>query len=90
MDMRCLASPTGEKEYAFYSQGGFSWCVPWLAGFYALACQADPAITPERFWALALKTGGTVPLRHGDTTISFGTIAQPAALIASLSGKGQP
>ena len=85
MDSRCLASPTGEKEYAFYSQGGFSWCVPWLAGFYALACQVDPTITPEKFWALALKTGGTVPLRHGDSTISFGSIAQPAALIASLS-----
>jgi hypothetical protein len=85
MDARCLASPTGDKEYAFYSDGGWSWCVPWLAGCYALACQVDPSITPDRFWASALKTGATVTLHQGDSEISFGAIAQPVALIASLS-----
>jgi hypothetical protein len=51
MDARTTASPTGIDHYVHYDSGGWSWSVPWIAGLYALACQIDPAITPERFWA---------------------------------------
>ncbi len=84
MDSRTTASPTGLDEYVFYGTGGWSWAVPYLAATYALAAQVDPAITPERFWSLALETGRTIDLDHEGTTIPFGTILDPAALIAAL------
>ena len=84
MDSRCLASPTGDTDYAFYADGGWSWSVPWLAGLYALACQINPNITPEQFWAAALKTGETISLRHDGAEIPFGTIANPAALMEAV------
>jgi hypothetical protein len=57
MDARCTASPTGPDDYAFYPQGGWSWAIPYIAGLYALACQAQPDITPEAFWTAAVETG---------------------------------
>ncbi len=84
MDCRTVASPTGPSDYVFYWSAGWSWSVPWIAGLYALACQVDPAMTPERFWAAALKTGQPIRCRHGDEEVDFGTIANPAALIKSL------
>jgi len=61
MDARCTASPTGLDDYAFYPQGGWSWAIPYIAGLYALACQAQPDITPEAFWTAALETGDPMP-----------------------------
>jgi hypothetical protein len=84
MDSRTTASPSGLDEYVFYATGGWSWAVPYLAGTYALAAQVDPAITPERFWSLGLETGQTIDLEHEGSTIPFGTILDPAALIAAL------
>ena len=57
MDSRATAAPTGEGDYAFYPQGGWSWVTPYLAGLYALACQVNPEVTPEVFWETALATG---------------------------------
>ncbi len=57
MDSRCTASPTGDGDYVFYRQGGWSWSIPYIAGLYALACQVNPEITPEIFWGAAIKTG---------------------------------
>lgn len=84
MDSRCLASPTGDTDYVFYAHGGWSWSVPWLAGLYALACQVNPNITPEQFWAAALKTGETISLHHDGAEIPFGTIANPAVLMEAV------
>ena len=84
MDARCTASPTGTDDYVFYVDGGWSWSVPWIAGFYALACQVKPDITPEQFWAEALKTGETIPLRKDGADIQFGIIANPVALMEHL------
>ena len=50
-----------------------SWAVPYVAGVYALAVQVDPAITPERFWALAVRTGRTIELNRQGMTKLFGT-----------------
>lgn len=84
MDSRCLASPTGDTDYVYYADGGWSWSVPWLAGLYALACQVNSNVAPEQFWAAALKTGATISLRHDGAEIPFGTIANPAALMEAI------
>src|SRR5690242_19186505 len=85
MDARATASPTGESDYAFYSSGGWSWCVPYISGLYALACQVNPEITAETFWAAALKTGHTIPVDRGGKQVDLGTIVDPVALIDALS-----
>jgi hypothetical protein len=84
MDARATASPTGKAEYAFYGEGGWSWAIPYIAGMYALTAQVEPKITPERFWALAMKTGRTVEVKDGGQTISLGPILDPARLVAAL------
>ncbi len=87
MDSRTTASPTGNDEYVFYREGGWSWSIPYIAGMYALAAQVNPAITPDEFWAQALKTGRTIQLKHDGQTISFGPILDPAAVIQALRPK---
>ncbi len=84
MDARSTASPTGEREYVHYSGGGWSWSVPYLAGLYALACQARDDLTPQLFWDTALKTGRTVNVMNGNESLELGTIADPAALVDAL------
>lgn len=60
MDSRTTAGPAGPEDYAFYRTGGASWTAPWIAGLYALACQAAPTVTPEIFWEEALETGDSL------------------------------
>jgi len=84
MDSRTTASPTGQSEYVFYREDGWSWSIPYIAGLYALAAQVDPEITPERFWSLALETGRTIELKHDGETIPLGPIVDPVALIGKL------
>jgi hypothetical protein len=43
-----------------------------------------PDITPEVFWAEALKTGRTIELRKDGEVMPFGSIADPQALIARI------
>ena len=89
MDSRCTASPTGPDDYVFYAGGGWSWSVPWIAGLYALACQAQPDITPETFWAAAMKTGDTIHISKDKQETDFGVIANPVALIENLQKNRQ-
>jgi subtilisin family serine protease len=84
MDSRTTASPTGADEYVFYRGGGWSWSIPYIGGVYALVAQVDEAITPERFWSLAMETGRTIAVMHGDETIPLGPIIDPVALIEAL------
>jgi len=84
MDARATASPTGKNEYAFYGEGGWSWSIPYIAGVYALAAQVDPKITPERFWALAMKTGRTIQVSHEGKSLDLGPILEPAQLIEAI------
>jgi hypothetical protein len=84
MDSRTTASPTGNAEYVFYREGGWSWAIPYIAGVYALAAQVRPNVTPDLFWSTALHTGRTIQLDHGGKTYSFGTILDPVALIRAL------
>ncbi len=89
MDNRSTASPTGPHDYVHYAGGGWSWCVPWVAGLYALACQVDPAITPGRFWAEALSTGTTITVHRDGEDVELGTLANPVALLERLSSSLQ-
>lgn len=85
MDARSTASPTGETDYVHYAGGGWSWCVPYLAGLYTLACQVQDELTPARFWETALKTGRTVTITQDNATFELGTIADPVALLDALA-----
>ena len=87
MDARTTASPTGQGDYVYYSSGGWSWSVPYLAGLYALACQARPDMTPELFWRTALKTGHIIPVEHDGKTYQLGNIVDPVALIDALENR---
>lgn len=84
MDSRCTASPTGKNDYVFYSSGGWSWSIPYIAGLYALACQANSSITPEIFWQKALDTSTTISIQNDGKTYKFGKIADPVKLIESI------
>jgi hypothetical protein len=87
MDSRTTASPTGRDDYVFYSVGGMSWTVPYLAGTYALAAQVKPEITPEEFWETALDTGRTIQIEHEGKGYEFGVILDPQALIEAIKSK---
>lgn len=84
MDSRTAASHTGSGDYFWGRIGGLSWTIPYLAGLYALACQAEPSITPDAFWSAALATADTITIRNGDDNYSFGKIVNPVALIETL------
>lgn len=84
MDSRTTASPTGKDDYVFYREGGWSWCIPYIAGVYALACQADPSITPERFWNTALATGRTIKVERGGKAYDLGPILNVPVLMSVL------
>ena len=84
MDSRCTASPTGNNDYVFYRTGGLSWAIPYLAGVYALACQANTLMTPELFLLNALKTGEELKVSKDGQEYNIGKIVNPVKLIASL------
>jgi hypothetical protein len=87
VDARTTASPTGKEDYVFYSPGGMSWTVPYLAGMYALAAQVKPDIRPEEFWETALDTGRTLQIQHEGKDYEFGVILNPQALIKAINNK---
>lgn len=87
MDSRTTASPTGIDDYVFYSEGGWSWSIPYIAGMYVLASQVQPDITPDEFWETALETGRTIQIQHDGKDYEFGVILDPQALIEALKAK---
>lgn len=84
MDSRSYASPRGPQVYSFGRVGGWSWCSPWIAGLYALACQVDPGMTPARFWKAALATARRVPTERNGVERAIDAVVDPAALVAAL------
>lgn len=84
MDGRTVASPMGEDAYTYYARGGEGWSVPYVAGLYALACEAVPDITFEAFAQAALDTARSVFVMRGDLAYPYGQVADPAALLAAL------
>lgn len=88
MDARATASPTGANDYVFYAQGGWSWSIPYIAGLYALASQVAPNVTPDLFWAAALKTGTSLEIPRDGKTYVLEKIVNPVALVDELVGSG--
>jgi subtilisin family serine protease len=84
MDSRAVADTASTEGYTFSGVGGGSWVPPYIAGLFALAAQVDPTITPDRFWSVALRTGRTVQVEHGDRRYDLGTIIDPIALVTEL------
>jgi hypothetical protein len=84
MESRTTASPTGTEDYVFYSPGGASWTIPYVAGAYALAVQVQPRITPEKFWTLALKTGRYNSTEVNGSESTVGPILDMEVLIEAL------
>lgn len=53
---RTVPDPNGPNAYRHDSTASQSWSIPVIAGYYTLACQADPSMTKERFMELAEQT----------------------------------
>lgn len=84
MDRRTTASPTGTEDYVYYTDGGISWAIPWVAGLYALACQVKPDVTFEEFMAAAQATARPVSITHEGKDYPYGRVVDPAALLDTL------
>ncbi len=63
-DRITTASPAGDNDYVYYTDGGMSWATPYFAGMYALAKSVDNSITPEKFRDLALSTGDNILIKN--------------------------
>lgn len=87
MDSRTTASQSGEEDYVFYRNGGWSWSIPYISGLYALACQLNPDITPEKFWESALSTGDIIDYKNDSSTYKFGSIVNPKKLMDKIEKK---
>lgn len=89
MDARTTADFTKGDGYVFYSDGGWSWVAPYMAGLYAMACQVRPEVTPEQFWQTALNTADsmTIYIQTGADTgaeYTFRHVVNPIRLIEAL------
>ena len=83
MDHRTVADFTDGNSYRYEgNDGGMSWSTPWLAGIYVLAKQANPNITPEEFWQVALETSDEC--RNEDDNAYVGRIINPQKIIDAI------
>lgn len=53
---RTVPDPSSPNAYRHDTRASQSWSIPVMAGYYTLACQADPTMTKERFMILAEET----------------------------------
>ena len=81
---RTVACSTGVGEYMVVSQGSLSLVTPWCAGLYAMCCQADPDITPDRFVSLVYETALTTTLEYDGSAYEFGLIVNPIGIVSEL------
>lgn len=84
MDRRTVAAPEGQNVYAYYRNGGMSWVMPYVAGLYALACQADPGVTMAEFTEAARETARPAVFTQDGKQYSFGAAIDPVTLIDRL------
>ena len=83
MDHRTVADFTDGNSYRYEgNDGGMSWSTPWLAGTYVLAKQANPNITPEEFWKVALETSDEC--RNNDDNAYVGRMINPQKIIETI------
>lgn len=88
MGARTYAGCGGAAYYEWNGEGGLSWAVPWMAGFYALCCQVEPELTPEQFIRVVNETAvldlKNDAVQYGALKYDYGKIIDPAAVIAAL------
>lgn len=84
MDSMTTASPTGNNDYVFYREGGWSWSIPFIAGLYALACQVKPSINPDIFWSAALNTGDTIKVQNNGKEYELKKVVNPVKLMEAI------
>lgn len=87
MNYRCTASPTGNKDYVVYREGGKSWATPYLAGVYVLACQVKPDITYEEFFKVAATTARSSHGTYEGEAYEAEYIIDPVAIMEELEKK---
>ncbi|MCG2725958.1 MAG: S8 family peptidase [Elusimicrobia bacterium] len=61
---RTAASFSGENNYHFLKSGKYSFAISYVAGVYALSCQADNGMTPKKFLNIAFETAGILPVQE--------------------------
>ncbi|MDP4182858.1 MAG: peptidase S8 [Bacillota bacterium] len=85
-DSRCVASPTGIKDYAFYTNNDWNFYLFYAAGLYALTCQVKPTITPEEFIEKAVETSSKVEIINNNLKVKYKleNVASPIKLIQKL------
>lgn len=86
-DNRTYASAFSDstKSYEFAADGGISWTVPWIAGFYALCLEANPDISIDEFVNTCLETGDTIEFTQDGKGYTFGKIINPKKVVEILS-----
>ena len=85
MGSRAYAGHTNQNSYTVKNDNGLSWAVPWCAGFYALCCQVDPDMTPEKFIEILNLTGERTKITIDDREYSFGKLVNPRAVIDEIN-----
>lgn len=88
MEARTLAAQTG-PDYAYYPRIGLGAALPWAAGLYALAVQANPQITPEAFLQIAYETGDYTTVKRNGHEYRLGPIINPARAIERVKTNHQ-
>ncbi|MHC5215162.1 S8 family serine peptidase [Enterococcus sp. LJL128] len=84
MDGRTYAGTNGAVNYQYDPVGGLSWTIPYLAGVYALACQVNPAITPELFLETAVETADSLIVDNNGASFQIKYLLNPTKLIEKL------
>ena len=57
---RTVPDPNNENAFRHDSVASASWAIPVVAGYYTLACQANPKMNPKKFMELAYQTARTI------------------------------
>lgn len=86
IDHHTVASETAPDALSHFAIGGHSMGPPFVAAVYALAAQADPGITPERFLRLGMRRAWRRPgATQADRIRSI--ILDPGGLIDAVTGE---
>lgn len=78
---RTTAAPTGENDFVTSAAGGVSWQVPYIAGVYTLAKQANPNLKPDEFRKIVKETGTPYYNQSGELV---GKIINPKGIIEEV------
>lgn len=82
---RTYASPNGKDSYVHYSIGGRSFCIPYITGVYALACQVDKELKFDDFLEIALRTGSPFSYELDKEVYDCGVLINPKAILDEIT-----